>query len=106
MCKAGKKTRVHVTNALPQLRTSVTEYVIFQITFEIIQGQTRSNQLPQFNHVKYESWGPVFYFKKAIKNVTNTKRQTRTANLMQQDNFIDVFLARHGSGTYAHHQEH
>ena len=28
------------------------------------------------------------------------------ANWMQQGNFIDVFLARHVSGTYAHHQEH
>ena len=25
---------------------------------------------------------------------------------MQQVNFINVFLARHVSGTYAHHQEH
>jgi len=29
----------------------------------------------------------------------------RNANLMQQGNFIDVFLARHVSGTYAYHQE-
>jgi hypothetical protein len=29
----------------------------------------------------------------------------RNANLMQLGNFIDVFLARHVSGTYAHHQE-
>jgi len=28
------------------------------------------------------------------------------ANLMQLGNFIDVVLARHVSGTYAHHQEH
>ena len=28
------------------------------------------------------------------------------ANLMQQGNLINVFLARHVSGTYAHHQEH
>jgi len=28
------------------------------------------------------------------------------ANLMQLGSFIDVFLARHVSGTYAHHQEH
>jgi len=28
------------------------------------------------------------------------------ANLMQQGNFINVFLARRVSGTYAHHQEH
>ena len=28
------------------------------------------------------------------------------ANLMQLGNFIDVFLARHVSGTYADHQEH
>jgi len=27
------------------------------------------------------------------------------ANLMQQGNFIDVFLARQASGTYAYHQE-
>jgi hypothetical protein len=25
---------------------------------------------------------------------------------MQLGDFIDVFLARHVSGTYAHHQEH
>jgi len=25
---------------------------------------------------------------------------------MQQGNFIDVFLARHVSGTYDHHQDH
>ena len=31
---------------------------------------------------------------------------TLNANLMQQGNFIDVSLARHVSGTYAHHQEH
>jgi len=28
------------------------------------------------------------------------------ASLMQQGNFIDISLARHVSGTYAHHQEH
>jgi len=28
------------------------------------------------------------------------------ASLMQQGNFIDIFLVRHVSGTYAHHQEH
>jgi len=28
------------------------------------------------------------------------------ANLMQLGNFINVSLARHVSGTYAHHQEH
>jgi len=27
-------------------------------------------------------------------------------NLMQQGNFIDVYLARHVSGPYAYHQEH
>ena len=31
---------------------------------------------------------------------------TRNTNLMQQGNFINVFLARHVSGTYSHHQEH
>jgi len=28
------------------------------------------------------------------------------ANMMQLGNLIDVFLARHISGTYTHHQEH
>ena len=27
-------------------------------------------------------------------------------HLMQKGDFIDVFLARHVSDTYAHHQEH
>ena len=31
---------------------------------------------------------------------------TWNTNLMQLGNCIDVFLARHVSGTYAHHQEH
>jgi len=31
---------------------------------------------------------------------------TWNANLMQLGNFIDIFLARHVSGTYVHHQEH
>jgi len=31
---------------------------------------------------------------------------TRNANLMQQGNLIDVFLAQHFLGTYANHQEH
>ena len=29
-----------------------------------------------------------------------------SAFLMQQGDFISVFLARHVSGAYAHHQEH
>jgi len=33
-------------------------------------------------------------------------KQFEMPNLMQQGNFIDVFLALHVSGTYAHHQEH
>jgi len=28
------------------------------------------------------------------------------ANFMQLGNFIDIFLARHVLGAYAHHQEH
>ena len=28
------------------------------------------------------------------------------ANLMEQGNFINIVLARHVSGVYAHHQEH
>ena len=31
---------------------------------------------------------------------------TINANLIQQGTFINVFLARHVSGTYVHHQEH
>jgi len=40
---------------------------------------------------------------------THTSNYTEVkwnANLMQLGNFIDVFLAWHVSGTYAHHQEH
>jgi len=34
------------------------------------------------------------------------KEESCSKKLMQQGNFIDVFLARHVSATYAHHQEH
>jgi len=30
----------------------------------------------------------------------------RNASLVQLGNFTDAFLARHVSGTYAHHEEH
>jgi len=44
----------------------------------------------------------------AFRNFANApKNEIKwNANLMQIGNFIDVFLARHVSGTYAHHQEH
>jgi hypothetical protein len=47
-----------------------------------------------------------------ITNATDTHSKyvileiKRNANLMQLGNFIDVFLVRHVSGSYAHHQEH
>ena len=50
-----------------------------------------------------------------VKNCCNNIRNAlnhfcfeikRNANFMQHVNFIDVFLARYVSGTYAHHQEH
>ena len=44
-----------------------------------------------------------FYFSRGNK-VINEKMWN--ANLMQQVNFIDIFLARHVLGIYAHHQEH
>ena len=42
----------------------------------------------------------------AFIQLTQQNGITLNANLMQQGNFIDVFLARHVPGTYAHHQEH
>jgi len=53
----------------------------------------------RFHHPvsKYSTQTP--YFKRLQSEVK------LNANLMQQGNFIDVFLARHVSGTYAHHQE-
>jgi len=33
-------------------------------------------------------------------------KTVKNANLLQQGNFIDVSLAPHVSGSYAHHQEH
>jgi len=62
---------------------------------------------------------PMSAFKTSSKTVQITCRNLQTdrlilwsheinrnANLMQLGNFIDVFLAQHVSGTYAHHQEH
>jgi len=38
--------------------------------------------------------------------IADDPEQKVKANLMQLGNFIDVFLARHVSGTYTHHHEH
>ena len=48
----------------------------------------------------------VFSKLKGCLTVHLPREITLNANLMQQGNFIGVFLARHVSGTYAHHQEH
>ena len=41
-----------------------------------------------------------------VRNTLEHCEIMRNAILMQLGNFIDVFLARHVSGEYAHHQEH
>jgi len=42
-----------------------------------------------------------------MKELTNQVCEIKlNANFMQLVNSIDLFLARHVSGTYAHHQEH
>jgi len=53
----------------------------------------------------------VGYLQGSYQDARSAKYKIRyeiiwNANLMQQVNFIHVFLARHVSGTYAHHQEH
>ena len=40
------------------------------------------------------------------EHTRNFTTKLQNTNLLQLGNFIDVFLARHVSGTYAHHQEH
>ena len=56
-----------------------------------------------------EGWIPDFVSQHREKRwaLVNTGRNEIiwSANLMQKGNFINVFLARHVSGTYAHHQE-
>ena len=41
-----------------------------------------------------------------LQNIMGLCEIIWNTNLMQQGNFINVFLARHASGNYAHHQEH
>jgi len=47
-----------------------------------------------------------YHIKFRILDLHLSYKINRNANLMQLGNFIDVFLVRHVSGTYVHHQEH
>ena len=49
---------------------------------------------------------PVMSFDSELTKQTCSDKIILNANLMQQGDFIDVFLARHVSGTHVHHQEH
>jgi len=64
------------------------------------EGDAETYKLPSFGKIKFllqlEGCLTVHLLHEIILN----------ANLMQKVNFINVFLARHVSGTYAHHQEH
>jgi len=57
-------------------------------------------------------WRPLYMYDRTLINYfSNVKYFTQNeinwnAYLMQLGYFIDVFLAWHVSGTYAHHQEH
>ena len=50
--------------------------------------------------MKLKEFGTAIHVKKSVGEIM------WNAKLMQQGNFIDIFLARRVSGTYAHHQEH
>ena len=54
----------------------------------------------------WERLGIVAFCTYQWNQYTSEDELNWNANLMQLGNFIDVFLARHVSGTYAHHQEH
>jgi len=64
--------------------------------------------LPEFQHVVTPSGRasrPICKFcRETTPDIDNEIK--RNVNLMQLGNFIDTFLARHFSGTYAHHKEH
>jgi len=67
-------------------------------------GRLYSGLSSPFNDTRiiFKVWGTK---QKAL--LTNINYEIKwIANLMQLGNFIDVFLARHVSGTYVHHQEH
>ena len=62
--------------------------------------------LTQF-FVEY-AWRSPFTYSHVLYKVNSNDmfRGMWNANLMQQGNFSDIFLALHVSGTYAHHQEY
>jgi len=68
-------------------------------TYIVDDAQNIRTCLPQIIQI------PTALLSVIIKHVSDDE-MTWNANLMQLSNFIDVFLSRHVSGTYAHHQEH
>ena len=53
-----------------------------------------------------EMWVILIWYEHTISRILEVEEIKLNANLMQLGNFIGVFLVRHVSGTYAHHQEH
>ena len=82
----GAITLVRARNGLAELRMS-----------RIIQEEDLTTQVASPHFVASQS---------RFAETLLTDEIMWNANLTQLGNFIDIFLARHVSGTYAHHQEH
>ena len=61
---------------------------------------------PQGRSGRAENLVPTGIRSRTVQPVVSRFTDWATRPTMQQGNFINVFLARHVSGTYAHHQEH
>jgi len=77
-------------------RSEVTNTSLFEYNLASFKSQRR-RKLSEF------SIDFPHHFKTNLTSLINEVKWN--ANLMQQGNFIGVSLARHVSGTYAHHQE-
>jgi len=98
----------------PTLQCRPEHCLLFTVSqWELPSGLTIINLL-----LKHTERPSALYKKDTSKNVWKTPEGMHlevnkirceimwNTNLMQRGNVIGVYLARHVSGTYAHHQEH
>ena len=105
--------RCSAVHLLPQLFFCFTFpfclYMTVYLTFIFLYRQNNVwiTPLPLYTllHVTIMPYAAIIHFVGCL-TVHLPHEIIWNANLMQQGNFVNVFLSRHVSGTYTHHQEH
>ena len=107
MCTSSGEITVSMRHSVPV--SCMDDCLVCRVnsTLHTRQSSTQSDKYQVSHRYSYFSWwwahSPPKHVEKRNKH---TKKIIWNVNLMQQGDFTNEFLARHVSGTYAHHQKH